>query len=380
MSLDLLTDAAAVNAAIDEYDALTGDVFLQKYGFGRSCVYYVNRSGKLYESKAIAGVAVGKQHSDRGPLRSSEFSGGEETVGRKLRSLGFDVIPKVPEASTPATQPAPKKAPGGGRSPVNLILYGPPGTGKTYATAERAVELCDGSAPQGRDAIMHRYAELAERGRIRFVTFHQSYAYEDFVEGLRPETGDADDQGEAKSGGFSLTATPGVFRRIARSAQDNLGQPLGPIIDLTKSRKVFKLALGRSSDDDDASIYRDAMDGGYVVLGWGGDIDWSPSEYQSFEAIKARWQRDHPDATGYDPNIAQLYVIRAGMEVGDLVIVPYPHHDALGSSEGRLTSHRVQGTEDTRLCAATISLADIDTVAERLRHLVHAELGSNLEP
>ncbi|MDR2838840.1 MAG: hypothetical protein LBV49_09825, partial [Azonexus sp.] len=118
-----------------------------------------------------------------------------------------------------------------GSNPTNLILYGPPGTGKTYQTMKEAVLLCGGEAPdKDRPKLMEQYKKLVDEKRIRFVTFHQSYAYEDFVEGLRPETGgkpgtvsdgsiDSNNDNEVVSAGFSLTPKDGVFKEIADLAE-----------------------------------------------------------------------------------------------------------------------------------------------------------------
>ena len=106
------------------------------------------------------------------------------------------------------------------RSPLNLILYGPPGTGKTYRTMAEAVRLCRGLAeadplltdPARRQELRQAYDELKGQGQIDFVTFHQNYAYEDFVEGLRPEP-------LTDGVGFTLKAKPGILRRMAEAAQ-----------------------------------------------------------------------------------------------------------------------------------------------------------------
>ena len=110
------------------------------------------------------------------------------------------------------------------RSALNTILYGPPGTGKTYKTFRRCVEICDGqeNCPDENDKIRIRYKELVKEERIEFVTFHQSYGYEEFVEGLRPDTGSAEEGEEARAG-FRLVATPGVLKRIAKRARGASG-------------------------------------------------------------------------------------------------------------------------------------------------------------
>ena len=70
-----------------------------------------------------------------------------------------------------------------GAGATNVILYGPPGTGKTFMSAREAVLLCDGAISDDQDRIklMARFNALKDAGRIAFVTFHQSYSYEDFI-------------------------------------------------------------------------------------------------------------------------------------------------------------------------------------------------------
>ena len=99
--------------------------------------------------------------------------------------------------------------------PLNAILYGAPGTGKTYATAEYAVAIIENRAIQeeDREKLMDKYRDLQKKGRITFTTFHQSYGYEDFIQGLRPENRD---------GVMVFKSVDGVFKRIADKAlKDN---------------------------------------------------------------------------------------------------------------------------------------------------------------
>ncbi len=81
---------AAVLEAIDEYDRLGQDEFLARYGFDRARSYLLIYNGKAYDSKAIVGVAHGFLPGEQA-LAARDFSGGEATVGRLLRGLGFTV-------------------------------------------------------------------------------------------------------------------------------------------------------------------------------------------------------------------------------------------------------------------------------------------------
>ena len=114
---------------------------------------------------------------------------------------------------------------------LNIILYGPPGTGKTYATVRRCVKICDGEAEED---VRERYDALIEEGRVAFVTFHQSYGYEEFVEGLRPDTGTKTDAG------FRLEPTPGALKRIAERARES-GLPHVLVIDEINRANVSKV-------------------------------------------------------------------------------------------------------------------------------------------
>ena len=96
--------------------------------------------------------------------------------------------------------------------PLNQIFFGPPGTGKTYVTIEAAVKAAHPEFVwEDRIDLKARYDQLVNAGRIRFVTFHQSYSYEDFVEGLAANSTD---------GKISYEKKLGVFRKLVNAARE----------------------------------------------------------------------------------------------------------------------------------------------------------------
>ena len=92
---------------------------------------------------------------------------------------------------------------------LNQILFGPPGTGKTYNTINRALKIIDGDVPEDREDAKKRFEELKSAGQIEFVTFHQSYGYEEFVEGLKASSED---------GNISYSVEDGIFKSLCKTA------------------------------------------------------------------------------------------------------------------------------------------------------------------
>jgi hypothetical protein len=101
--------------------------------------------------------------------------------------------------------------------PLNQILFGAPGTGKTYTTKKLAIEIIDGEEydENEREIILERYDELVKSNQIHFTTFHQSMSYEDFIEGIKPETIDNRVTYEVKDG---------IFKRLALLASKEISK------------------------------------------------------------------------------------------------------------------------------------------------------------
>ncbi|HMU46471.1 MAG TPA: AAA family ATPase [Chitinophagaceae bacterium] len=104
--------------------------------------------------------------------------------------------------------------------PLNQILYGPPGTGKTYHTINYALSIIDGEEKVAelekagkRKNLVDRFEELRSQGFIEFITFHQNYSYEEFIQGLRPRVESATH--------LTFEKKDGIFKKLADVALKN---------------------------------------------------------------------------------------------------------------------------------------------------------------
>lgn len=94
------------------------------------------------------------------------------------------------------------------KTPLNQIFYGPPGTGKTYNTILEAAKIIKQNEDLSYDEAQTIFNENL-RGQIEFITFHQNYSYEDFIQGLRPDI-------EQKA--LSFNRADGIFTKMVTNA------------------------------------------------------------------------------------------------------------------------------------------------------------------
>ena len=103
---------------------------------------------------------------------------------------------------------------------LNQILYGSPGTGKTFNTINRAIEIIDSDFYQqnkyNREALKEKFEEYKKAGQIEFITFHQSFSYEEFVEGIKaiPAGKDGNENGED----MIYDVVDGIFKKLSKEA------------------------------------------------------------------------------------------------------------------------------------------------------------------
>ena len=203
---------------------------------------------------------------------------------------------------------------------TNQILYGPPGTGKTYSTIDRALEIIDPTFVESikgkseeRSRLKARFDELVKARRIGFVTFHQSFSYEDFVEGLKATTNE--------NGEIRYEIEDGIFKQMCSSAAASVqGADFASAeedYDLAGGH-TWKMSLGNTQGPD-AAVFDDCIEKGYILLGYGWDCDFSG--VSSREEVRDRLQERYPEIGDNDYPVTACHAFVNTMKPGDLVII-----------------------------------------------------------
>jgi AAA domain (dynein-related subfamily) len=204
---------------------------------------------------------------------------------------------------------------------LNTILYGPPGTGKTYWAMRRAIEICDGTLPETQEEISARYKKLQQDNRIKFVTFHQSYGYEEFVEGIRPVlTNDGQDETSESVTQVSYMLNDGIFKRMCELAKGSHLTVKSQYNFDEQNTTIWKMSLGNTYTDTGTTIFKKCMDEGLALLGWGDDIDFSDCTKRA--EIAKLYKEHYPETVQQNPGSSNtVFRFVHEMQKGDLIIV-----------------------------------------------------------
>lgn len=127
---------------------------------------------------------------------------------------------------------------------LNQIFYGPPGTGKTFNSFSYALsivkdynhfELIEKQKNDSnfKSLVESEYNECIENGHIQFITFHQSYSYEEFIEGIRPDLSSKTE--------LSYKLEDGLFKELALKAKENPDENYVLIIDEINRGNISKI-------------------------------------------------------------------------------------------------------------------------------------------
>lgn len=194
--------------------------------------------------------------------------------------------------------------------PLNQILYGPPGTGKTYATTELAVKIADPEwyasltetdTIERHKKIKNKYDELIKAKQIAFTTFHQSFSYEDFMEGLKAYIPDGEKN-------IAYKVENGIFKQISAQAQKAECINKSDALGLNDAPRIWKIALGETWDVERRKSY---FENSEIRIGWNesGNLlnERNADQIQYFESLGPNDQ-------------ASLYYFSGEMKIGDVVL------------------------------------------------------------
>jgi 5-methylcytosine-specific restriction endonuclease McrBC GTP-binding regulatory subunit McrB len=210
---------------------------------------------------------------------------------------------------------------------LNQIFFGPPGTGKTFHTINEAIKIVDPEFydvhKNDRDQLKARFKLLSLKndnesvGQIGFTTFHQSFSYEDFIEGIKPN--------EPKDGDKFLKyeIQEGVFKKICRLADDSLNAVAvntESLISLStknyEKAHFYKMSLGNTQDENDNEIYEYCIENNCISIGFGNQLDFTGKDEKELRSFG----KDN-DLDSF--SIQAMNLFSNYLKIGNYVVISY---------------------------------------------------------
>lgn len=238
-----------------------------------------------YQLKALSSIAIGIKNNLDSPANFYMFTTNELKNHIAEHCKNFKIIEGNDASDTEDVESINNQGKvempyNNKTSSLNQILYGPPGTGKTYDTINKALEII--FEKEDKNTLFNNFGEgfetdfgityakameieddhfkrkvlkrifdltYAKNGQIEFVTFHQSYGYEEFVEGIKAipvgeEGNDSDDSNE-----MIYTVVAGIFKKLSNKANENYENSQIKSLDEIKKNYEFNCKLELLKDD-----------------------------------------------------------------------------------------------------------------------------------
>ena len=213
---------------------------------------------------------------------------------------------------------------------LNQIFFGPPGTGKTYHTINEAIKIVDpdfyAEHKDDRDKLKERFKLLLlnndneDSGQIGFTTFHQSFSYEDFIEGIKPIEPKKDDTY------LKYEIQEGVFKKVCRLASDSLDAvniDQDSLISLSPDEydkaHFYKMSLGNTQNEEDNEVYDYCIENNLITIGFGNGLDFTGKNEKELRAF------------GQDKNLDTFPINAMNLfcnylKVDDYLVISYGNH------------------------------------------------------
>lgn len=213
---------------------------------------------------------------------------------------------------------------------LNQIFFGPPGTGKTFHTINEAIKIVDPEFYEihknDREQLKARFKLLSLNndkesvGQIGFTTFHQSFSYEDFIEGIKPsiENNPKEDEKFLK-----YKIEDGVFKWICGLAEDSLNAvavDTESLISLSteeyEKAHFYKMSLGNTQDENDNEIYEYCIENNCISIGFGDQLDFTGKDEKELRSFG-----NDNDLDSF--SIQAMNLFSNYLKIGNYVVISY---------------------------------------------------------